>query len=337
MSETLEQLIALGNEGAPQEWLDHLTGQGIGDGYEGITAEEIDKIIDSGELIAEADQIIQATYEIKFRQCNATNFTKGRGGNSVQWLVIHYTAGTKTADGAAEANCIYFGREANLGASAHYFVCDGYTIWQSVNESDTAWHAGNWSINQRSIGIEVCTAGAFTEAEIERLTWLVQHLMSKYGIAADHVIRHYDANGKHCPAHYVDAARWKELHARITTGKVSEPQPSAPQPSKPATTKPAASTSAEKTDTGFGGRYRCQVNNLRVRTGPGLSYAQAKNANGKPVYYNKGGEVTLDDWYKIADGWVWGRYTGAQSGKKRYVAVGKPTGGPAADDYLLKV
>lgn len=329
MSDTLEQLIALGNEGAPQEWLDHLTGQGIGDGYEGITAEEAEKIIASGELVAEAEQIIQATYETKFLQCNPTNYTRGRGGNSVQWLVIHYTAGAKTSDGAAEANCIYFGREANLGASAHYFVCDGYTIWQSVSEGDTAWHAGNWAINQRSIGIEVCTAGAFTDAEIERLTWLVQNLMAKYGIAADHVIRHYDANGKHCPAHYVDAARWKELHTRITTGKASAPQP-APSKPAPAPSKPAASNSTERPGTGFGGRYRCTVNGLRVRTAPSLSGTVVAS-------YNKGQTVVLDDWYKIADGWVWGRYTGAQSGQKRYVAVGKPTGGPAADDYLLKV
>lgn len=329
MSETLEQLIALGNEGAPQEWLDNLTGQGIGDGYEGITAEEVEKIIASGELVAEAEQIIQATYETKFLQCNPTNYTRGRGGNSVQWLVIHYTAGAKTSDGAAEANCIYFGREANLGASAHYFVCDGYTIWQSVSEGDTAWHAGNWAINQRSIGIEVCTAGAFTDAEIERLAWLVQNLMAKYGIAADHVIRHYDANGKHCPAHYVDAARWKELHTRITTGKASAPQP-APSKPTPAPSKPAASNSTERTGTGFGGRCRCTVNGLRVRTAPSLSGTVVAS-------YNKGQTVVLDDWYKIADGWVWGRYTGAQSGQKRYVAVGKPTGGPAADDYLLKV
>lgn len=329
MSETLEQLIALGNEGAPQEWLDHLTGQGIGDGYEGITAEEVEKIIASGELVAEAEQIIQATYETKFLQCNPTNYTRGRGGNSVQWLVIHYTAGAKTSDGAAEANCIYFGREANLGASAHYFVCDGYTIWQSVSEGDTAWHAGNWAINQRSIGIEVCTAGAFTDAEIERLTWLVQNLMAKYGIAADHVIRHYDANGKHCPAHYVDAAQWKELHTRITTGKALAPQP-APSKPTPAPSKPAANNSTERTGTGFGGRYRCTVNGLRVRTAPSLSGTVVAS-------YNKGQTVVLDDWYKIADGWVWGRYTGAQSGQKRYVAVGKPTGGPEADDYLLKV
>lgn len=109
-----------------------------------------------------------------------------------------------------------------------------------------------------------------------------------------------------------------------------------PQPSQPAQqpaakpSAPAASSSAEKTGTGFGGKYRCTVNSLNVRNAPSLS--------GKIVAsYSKGQTVTLDDWYKIADGWVWGRYTGAQSGQKRYVAVGKPTGGPAADDYLLKV
>lgn len=120
------------------------------------------------------------------------------------------------------------------------------------------------------------------------------------------------------------------------SGSASAPSAPAQQPAaKPSTA--AASSSGEKTGTGFGGKYRCQVNNLRVRTGPGLSYPQATDAKGEKVYYNKGGEVTLDDWYLIADGWVWGRYTGAQSGQKRYVAVGKPTGGPAADDYLLKV
>lgn len=104
----------------------------------------------------------------------------------------------------------------------------------------------------------------------------------------------------------------------------------APAPSKPATPSPLAPTNGEHTGTGFGGRYRCTVDGLRVRTAPSLSGSVVAS-------YNKGQTVVLDDWYKIADGWVWGRYTGAQSGQKRYVAVGKPTGGPAADDYLLKV
>lgn len=93
---------------------------------------------------------------------------------------------------------------------------------------------------------------------------------------------------------------------------------------------PSASNSGEKTGTGFGGTYRCTVSSLNVRDAPTLG-------GNVVASYSKGQTVVLDDWYKIADGWVWGRYTGASSGKKRYVAVGKPTGGPAADDYLLKV
>ncbi|MEG1246834.1 SH3 domain-containing protein, partial [Gordonibacter sp.] len=79
-----------------------------------------------------------------------------------------------------------------------------------------------------------------------------------------------------------------------------------------------------------GGTYRCTVNDLRVRTSPSLSGAVVAS-------YDKGQTVALDNWYAVADGWVWGRYTGASSGQKRYVAVGKATGKPETDDFLVKV
>lgn len=234
---TLEELIALGNEGAPREWLDNLTGEGIGGGYEGLDGEELAAVIADMPPVVQA---VQATYETAQHWCNTRNYTKGRGGNSVQYIVVHYTAGSQTAEGAARANCVYFGRES-VGASAHYFIDDGYTVWQSVPDEDTAWHAGNWAINQRSIGVEVCTAGAYTEAEIDRLTWLVRLLMDRHGVPASRVIRHYDASGKRCPAHYVDAARWTSLHARITGG-------SAPAASGGQAPAPSASGSSAVAD-----------------------------------------------------------------------------------------
>lgn len=79
-----------------------------------------------------------------------------------------------------------------------------------------------------------------------------------------------------------------------------------------------------------GGTYRCAVDRLNVRDAPSLSGAVVAS-------YRRGQTVVLDSWCKVADGWVWGRYTGASSGKKRYVAVGRPTGGPASDDYLVRV
>ena len=79
-----------------------------------------------------------------------------------------------------------------------------------------------------------------------------------------------------------------------------------------------------------GGTYRCTVDRLNVRDMPSLSGSVVAS-------YRKGQTVVLDSWYTIADDWVWGRYTGATSGRKRYVAVGRPTGGPASDDYLVRV
>lgn len=40
--------------------------------------------------------------------------------------------------------------------------------------------------------------------------------------------------------------------------------------------------------------------------------------------YSTGDTVALDGWTTTGDGWVWGRYVGASSGKRRYVAIGRP-------------
>lgn len=78
-----------------------------------------------------------------------------------------------------------------------------------------------------------------------------------------------------------------------------------------------------------GGKYNVMVDALNVRSAPNLRADVVAT-------YTKDQTVVLDNWYTIADGYVWGRYTGATSGMKRYVAVGKATGKPENDDYLIK-
>lgn len=90
-------------------------------------------------------------------------------------------------------------------------------------------------------------------------------------------------------------------------------------------------------DENFGGTYKCQATHLQVRDAPGLNGNIVKYADGTTVYYNDGDTVVLDDWYVIQDGYVWGRYTGGTSGQLRYIAVGKATGKPEVDDYLIKI
>lgn len=90
-------------------------------------------------------------------------------------------------------------------------------------------------------------------------------------------------------------------------------------------------TASGSGSTGFeGGAYRCTVGTLNVRDEPGLSGSVVAK-------YHEGQTVVLDSWYVSRDGYVWGRYTGSTSGKLRYVAVGRATGKPEADDYLVRV
>ena len=147
--------------------------------------------------------------------------TRGRT-HAVDRIVVHFTSTLASA----RNNAAYFARNEGQGASAHYFVDDiTPEIYQSVAEGDTAWHAGDWQMNCRAIGIEVVSAGEdFSDVEVEKLSWLVQRLMDKYGIGASGVIRHYDVTGKRCPAPYVAAPKWKALKARV----LEPPEPAAP-------------------------------------------------------------------------------------------------------------
>lgn len=142
-----------------------------------------------------------------------------RNGMPVRYIVVHYTA----TMASAKNNVIYFSG-GNRGASADFFI-DDTSIWR-FNPNTTkwfSWHCGDghgqWGItNSNSIGIEVVSDGRdFSDAEIARLSWLVQTLMKEYGIDASHVVRHYDASRKECPAPYIDAKKWAALKARITS------------------------------------------------------------------------------------------------------------------------
>ena len=154
-------------------------------------------------------------HSILFKQCGSDHMTCGRS-HVIDRIVIHYTATLASA----RNNAIYFSRNERKGSSAHYFV-DNVTdeIYQSVAEGDIAWHAGNWLVNCRSVGIEVVSAGEdYSEVEVGKLAWLAQTLMKRYGISEGGVIHHYDVTGKICPAPYIAAGRWAALRSRICRG-----------------------------------------------------------------------------------------------------------------------
>lgn len=268
------------------------------------------------------------------------HFTKGRSGRKIEFIGIHYNAGNLTTEGCYS---VWQTREA----SAHYQVEDDGIIGQLVWDSDTGWALSNWDANCKSINIEHANKsdGTITEKCLDNGAHLVAALCKYYKLGRPqwlvNVFPHKYFAATSCPgqiygsqksAYIKRAQEWYDYMTGSSSSKPSGNSDSTSSSgSSSTTTKPSTSTSSGKeyTGTGFGGTYTCQVAKLNVRSAPSTSASIV-------TYYTKGQTVKLDDWYKIADGWVWGRYTGGSSGKKRYVAVGKPTGGVAKDDYLIK-
>ena len=157
------------------------------------------------------------------KPCNSANYSS-RGGESIKYIVIHYTAGNGDT---AQSNCNYFAG-GSRGASAHYFVGDD-GIYRSVPDAMRAWHCGGtarykhpYCRNANSIGIEMCsrkdTSGSYYIADnvVAMVTELTKQLMKKYNIPVENVLRHYDVWEKQCPAPFVkNEALWASFKKNL--------------------------------------------------------------------------------------------------------------------------
>lgn len=159
--------------------------------------------------------------------CNINNYGNKRNTSDIKYIVIHYTGNNNDK---AISNCKYF-QSPNRNASAHYFV-DENEIYQSVEDNIVAWSVGGnkyanctktgggkyYGIctNKNSISIEMCNSVKTVPEKTKQLVKeLVLLLMQKYNIPATNIIRHFDVNGKCCPASLIDDKKWTQFKKEI--------------------------------------------------------------------------------------------------------------------------
>ena len=112
----------------------------------------------------------------------------------INYIIIHDTEGTWNTVMKLAQDPTY--------VSWHYTIRsqDGH-VAQHVPTKDVAWHAGNWYVNAKSIGIEhegfAADATWYTEALYRSSTKLVRYLAAKYGIPLDrqHILGHDNVPG----------------------------------------------------------------------------------------------------------------------------------------------
>lgn len=130
-----------------------------------------------------------------FVAANTGNYTNAsRGVSDVNFVIIH------DVEGSYEG-CISWFQNPSANVSAHYVVANEGDITQMVWEGDIAWHAGNWSYNEQSVGIEhegyASDPDSYPETMYAASSLLTRYLTDKYAIprTRDYVIGHVEVPG----------------------------------------------------------------------------------------------------------------------------------------------
>lgn len=160
---------------------------------------------------------------------NSNSYGLKREYDDILYIVIHYTA----CDGDLATNQgLYFKNTNKRAAGAHFFVDRKGTVVKSVNMNRTAWSVGGSRYsdcektgggrlyriveNSNSISIELCDnlKKDPSKAQIEAVKELIGYIRKKCPNAKK-VIRHFDVNGKHCPARMMEDEKWNAFLKKI--------------------------------------------------------------------------------------------------------------------------
>ena len=115
------------------------------------------------------------------------------------YIVIHNTANRAPAINEAK----YLNSSSNTSSTSFHFAVDDESVYQTVNMNYNSWHAGNITMNKKSIGIEIAKSTIsdtnIKDKAIDNGAKLTAMLMKHYNIPLDRVITHNDVTGKDCP------------------------------------------------------------------------------------------------------------------------------------------
>lgn len=166
------------------------------------------------------------------------NYMQGRNGTPVDRIVIHWMDGTLAGTDKTF-------QDDSRDTSAHFGVEDD-NVHQYVDVDNTAYHAGNWPMNLRSVSIEHSAQPGRDASEKTYRTsaQIIREVCDKFGIPIDrqHIIKHSEviptacpgtididklialAKGEECVMDRDDAIAyyWNTLHRRYDKGEVSD-------------------------------------------------------------------------------------------------------------------
>lgn len=237
------------------------------------------------------------TYTAKTTHYGYSSETKPRGGAKIDKIFVHHMAGNLTVQ---QCGNVFKTREA----SAHYGI-NGRNIGLYVDESQSAWHCGNKSYNQRSIAIECANDGGassnwhVSDQTIATLILLLIDICKRNGFKklnytgdlSGNLCMHCWTQATACPGPYLKTKfRYiaDEVNKRLASGSTPDPTPTPEE-----IFRVRAAWNQPKTQVGA---FKVLANAKALADEKGLN---VYNSAGKLVYAG----VPADNLYRVRKAW----------------------------------
>ena len=140
---------------------------------------------------------------------------RGGSGRTVTIIVVHHTAGSMNDNSRQVISSIselhsrrFKSMKPSFGlmVAYHYLITPNGKVWNTRDESDIGYHAGDWEVNKASVGI--CLVGNFekykpTRQQMKSLDLLVRRLQRERNITK--VVPHSHCKATLCCGKHLEA------------------------------------------------------------------------------------------------------------------------------------
>lgn len=259
-------------------------------------------------------------------KCTSTHNTSSLKNRSIQYIVLHYTAGTTSKTGTARNVANMFANPNSRKASADFIVDDGTIVQYNPDlKNRYTWAVGGNKYskpstgvggtfygkckNNNSISIEMCsrktnskslsaydTDWYLTDATVNNALELVKYLMKEYNIPSERIIMHHHVTGKLCPQPWClnegKLKYWNEFKKKLSSGGSTITNTN----NKPVTSNNSVNY-----------KVRVTTSDLNIRNGPGTNYGVTGHITNGGVYtiVDESSGKGASKWGKLKSGAGW--------------------------------